>query len=426
MSKLFWKTIYAFLILPLIFVLVHIAAIFSKQVREGLFPRRTSIAQLKEWLDSKVKSKKFVLFHAASMGEFEHIKPLLYNLKEKYNTINILTFFSPSGYKHVKDTPGLDFYLYMPFDFSSHWRKLYQILNPSLLVISKHDVWPMQIWQAKKLNIPIYLVNASLPEKSSRTRPFIKSFLKHVYRDFTSIFTISEEDAQRFSGHYPRCAVQVMGDTKYDQVMLRKNAALKKKLLPEHWIKNKWIFLAGSIWPEGAKHLLPGLLNLVEKNKNVNLIIVPHEPTEKFVSEFEEQFSQWGTKRFTRLNGEFTERVIIVDTIGQLADLYQYASVAYVGGSFKQGIHNVMEPAIYGIPVLYGPVHENSYEAIQLSKSGGGIVFANESQANDILFKLFNDESFRKLTGNKAMELAQKNIGATEKIIDEWKSIIKN
>ena len=162
------------------------------------------------------------------------------------------------------------------------------------------------------------------------------------------------------------------------------------------------------------------------KNKNVNLIIVPHEPTEKFVSEFEEQFSQWGTKRFTRLNGEFTERVIIVDTIGQLAALYQYASVAYVGGSFKQGIHNVMEPAIYGIPVLYGPVHENSYEAIQLSKSGGGIVFANESQANDILFKLFNDESFRKLTGNKAMELAQKNIGATEKIIDEWKSIIKN
>ena len=408
------------------FFAVHIAAIFSKQVREGLFPRRKSIAKLHSWLVEHSETKKYVLFHAASMGEFEHIKPLLFNLKEKYGTINILTFFSPSGYKHVKDTPGLDFYLYMPFDFSLHWKKLYKILNPSLLVISKHDVWPMQIWQAKEMEIPIYLVNASLPEKSSRTRPLIKSFLKHVYRDFSKIFTISEEDAQRFSEHYPRCSVQVMGDTKYDQVMLRKKEALKKNILPETWYKDKWIFLAGSIWPEGEKQLMPGLMNLIEKNENVNLIIVPHEPTEKFIGDFEEKLSKWGVKRFTQVSSDFTERVLIVDTIGQLADLYQYASAAYVGGSFKQGVHNVMEPAIYSIPVMFGPVHENSYEAIQLAKSKGGIVFENESQAIEILEKLFSDEGFRQDTGKKAIDMAQKNIGATDKIIAYWKSILLN
>jgi len=424
MAKRIWKTIYKVLILPLIFIGIHLVSIFSKQIREGLFPRRKSINGLNEWLDDKDESKKYVLFHAASMGEFEHIKPLLFNLKEKYNTINVLTFFSPSGYKHVKDTPGLDYYLYMPFDFSSHWEKLYKILNPRMLIISKHDVWPMQVWQAKKMDIPIYLVNASLPERSSRTRPFIKSFLKHVYRDFDNIFTISEEDGKRFSEHYPRCSVQVMGDTKYDQVMLRKSEALKKEILPESWYTNKWIFLAGSIWPEGEKVLMPGLIELIENNENVNLMIVPHEPTEKFIGGFEEKLSQWGVKRFTKLSGEFNERVLVVDTIGQLADLYQYASAAFVGGSFKQGVHNVMEPAIYAIPVLFGPVHKNSYEAVNLAKCEGGIVFENESQAKDILNTLISDESFRQRTGKKALEMAQNNIGATEKILKYWESIL--
>lgn len=424
MSKIIWKTIYGFIILPLIFVVVHIAAIFSRQIREGLFPRRKSIEKMKSWLSNQTANKKIVLFHAASMGEFEHIKPLLYTIKEKYDTINILTFFSPSGYKHVKETPGLDFFLYMPFDFASQWNKFYRILNPHLLIISKHDVWPMQIWQAKQLGIPVYLVNASLPEKSSRTRPFIKSFLKHVYRDFTKIFTISEEDAQRFAKHYPRCTVEVMGDTKYDQVVVRKNSAMKKEVLPEAWFKNKWIFVAGSIWPEGEKQLLPGLLNLIEKYENVKYIIVPHEPTEKYIANFEEKFSKWGVKRFTRINGDFNERVLLADTIGQLADLYQYASAAFVGGSFRQGVHNVMEPAIYGIPVIFGPIHENSYEAIQLAKCEGGIVFENEIQAENVLEKLINEEDFRKKTGNKAREMAEKNIGATNKILKHWDSIL--
>lgn len=424
MSKSIWKILYTYVILPVIFIGVHLISLFSKQVREGLFPRRKSVAKLQSWLNQHDELKKIILFHAASMGEFEHIKPLLFSLKEKYGTVNILTFFSPSGYKHVKDTPGLDFFLYMPFDFSSHWKKLYKILSPSILVISKHDVWPMQIWQAKDMKIPIYLVNGSLPEKSSRSRPIIKSFLKHVYRDFSKIFTISEEDAQRFSKHYPKCSVQVMGDTKYDQVMLRKKEALKKDILPMAWYQDKWIFLAGSIWPEGEKQLMPGLINLIKKNEKVNLIIVPHEPTEKFISNFELKLSNWGVKRFTKISGDFTERVLIVDTIGQLADLYQYANAAYVGGSFKQGVHNVMEPAIYGIPVMFGPVHENSYEAIHLAKSQGGIVFENEIQATEILEKLFDDEVFRQKTGKKALEMAQNNIGATDKILTYWNSIL--
>ena len=425
MSKIIWQTIYTFLILPLIFILAHSAALFSKQIREGLFPRRKSIAELEKWLKQQSGNGQYVLFHAASMGEFEHIKPLLYSLKEKYKTTNVLTFFSPSGYKHVKDTPGLDFFLYMPFDFSSHWKKLYKLLNPSILIISKHDVWPMQIWQANKMNIPIYLVNASLPEKSSRTKPLIKNFLKHVYRDFLMIYTISEEDTKRFSKHYPRCNVKVMGDTKYDQVMLRKQQALKKDFLPAGWLANKWIFLAGSVWPEDEKQLIPGFINLLENHKNVGLIVVPHEPTGKFVNSIEDKLAKWGVVKFTQLKSNFSERVIIVNTIGQLADLYQYANAAYVGGSFKQGVHNVMEPAIYGIPVVFGPVHKNSYEAIQLAKCEGGIIIEDEIQANETLEKLISDNSYKEKAGQKALSMAQNNTGATDKIINNWRSIFQ-
>lgn len=426
MSKILWQKTYQFIVLPLMFIIVHLVAIFSKNIREGLFPRRKTILEMQKWLEKNKNKNNYVLFHAASLGEFEHIKPLLIKLKEKYQTTNVLTFFSPSGYKNVKDTPGLDFYLYMPFDFPSHWKKLYKILEPKILIISKHDVWPMQIWQAKQMNIHTFLVNASLPEKSSRTKPLIKNFQKHVYRDFSKIFTISEEDGTRFSKHYPRCSVKVIGDTKYDQVSIRKTEAKKKNLLPESWYKNKWIYLAGSIWPEDEKQIMNGLINLLTNFDNVNLIIAPHEPNKKFIHLIETKLSQWGIIKFTQIKEISTERVLLIDTIGQLADLYQYAHAAYVGGSFKQGIHNVMEPAIYGIPVIYGPIHENSYEAICLAKSEGGIIIEDESRFTERVNSLVKNNSYREKIGENAFAYVQKNIGATDKIIKNWDSLLNN
>ena len=152
---------------------------------------------------------------------------------------------------------------------------------------------------------------------------------------------------------------------------------------------------------------------------------MPHEPTGKFVNSIEDKLAKWGVVKFTQLKSNFSERVIIVNTIGQLADLYQYANAAYVGGSFKQGVHNVMEPAIYGIPVVFGPVHKNSYEAIQLAKCEGGIIIEDEIQANETLEKLISDNSYKEKAGQKAFSMAQNNTGATDKIINNWRSIFQ-
>jgi len=424
MYKKFWQFLYSYLVFPLFLVTVHLAAVFSRKIKNGLYPRYKSINKVKIWIEKEKQTGKIFLFHAASMGEFEHIKPLLKELSIRFHTINVVTFFSPSGFENIKRGDGLDFKMYMPVDTKRNWQNLYQILKPSLLVISKHDVWPQQIWQAKKMKIPVFLVNASLAEKSSRTRPGVKRFLKHVYRDFNKIFAISDEDARRFAKHYPRCPVETIGDTKYDQVVNRKNDAFKDSLFPTNWQQKKWVFVAGSIWPEDNKHLFPALKNMLAQFENFNCILVPHQPAQKIVDYMIEEFNKWGTIKFSQREKIKNERVVILDAVGYLASIYRYASAAYVGGSFQQGIHNVMEPAIFGIPVLYGPVHKNSYEAIQFSNSEGGLIVQNEKDIENILHNFIGNETERKLIGEKAKNFALKNTGATEKLIQFWKNML--
>jgi len=241
--KKFWQIIYYFWVSPGIIIGAHILALFIKKIRKGLIHRYTTINKLNQWLKDNNPSTQRVLFHSASLGEFEHIKPVLQILKERFNTINIVTFFSPSGYEHAGRTNGLDFHMYMPFDRAANWRKIYRGINPKIIIIAKHDVWPGQVWTASKEGIPIFLINASLSKKSSRTRTGIKTFLKHVYRDFESICAISEDDAQRFAVHYHQCHVEYVGDTKYDQVVLRKQMAQTQSVLP-----NSDVLGSGEVW----------------------------------------------------------------------------------------------------------------------------------------------------------------------------------
>lgn len=425
MKKLFWKLLYALILLPLTFGLIHILSIFSKKIRQGLYPRRKTISNLLKWNNTTQLEGKRILFHAASLGEFEHIRPLIHKLKEEYKTINILTLFSPSGYKNIKSSPDLDYFMYMPFDFGFMWKKVYSIIHPDLLIISKHDVWPMQVWQAKKMKIPMYLVNASLAESSTRTKPFIKSFQKYIYRDFTNIFSISEDDADRFAIHYPKCHVKVVGDTKYDQVLIRKKASKNEELIPGQWVNGKWIFVAGSIWPEDEENIISILIKYLNDFPKFSLIVAPHEPKDTIIRSMEKTFSRWGTQRFSQIGNLKEERVIIINTIGHLADLYKYATAAYVGGSFKQGIHNVMEPAIYGVPVIFGPQHDDSYEALELAKSGGGIVIKNEHDFENVLGSLLKSEEENIKIGKKALKFSAQNTGATTKIIKQWEDYLK-
>jgi 3-deoxy-D-manno-octulosonic-acid transferase len=422
--KKFWQIVYCFWVNPGIIIAAHLLALFLRRVRIGLLPRYTTIKHLQNWIDKNDLHGKRILFHTASLGEFEHIRPLLLALKESFQTINFVTFFSPSGYENVDGTIGLDYYFYLPFDRPVNWRRIYSQINPSLVIIAKHDVWPAQVWTAREEGVPIFLINASLGAKSSRTKYGVKSFLKHVYRDFETIYAISKEDGDRFSEHYPRCRVIVVGDTKYDQVVLRKKMAQSQDLLPEDWVGDNWIFVMGSIWPEDEAHLFPAVEKLLNELSQIRLVMVPHQPEDKTIVRIEEKFAAWGVKKFSQRESLDRERILIVDAIGYLAGLYSHAQLAYVGGSFQQGIHNAMEPAVFGIPVLYGPEYENSYEAIQLSKKNGGIVVKNARDIYHQVLHFYQNEKSRQTLGQSAEIFATRNTGATQKLLNQWQGLL--
>jgi 3-deoxy-D-manno-octulosonic-acid transferase len=418
------KIIYIYIIFPLIFIGAHLYALFSSRVRAGLLPRYESLRKLVLWSEQQHSDAKTILIHAASLGEFEHIKPLLYRFKTDFGTINIVTFFSPSGYQHVKKHDFLDFYVYMPFDTRNNWRRVYKLIKPQLIIVAKHDVWPNYIWTAQELKIPIYLINGSLAENSTRTKPLVRNFLRTIYKGFNKIYAISEEDGKRFDTFYPGCKVEVMGDTKYDQVVLRKQAAEKQRLLPASWCDRRYTIVAGSTWPDDEEHLFPALKNILARFEFVNLILIPHQPDEKAIKAQIDVFKDWGITLFSNREQVDGKRVVITDVVGYLASLYYYANIAYVGGSFKQGVHNIMEPAIFGIPVLYGPVHKNSYEAIKLAEQKGGIIVHNSAEIQDWLVKFIQDSNFSSYIGKQAEKFVLSNTGATNRLLAGWRPVL--
>jgi 3-deoxy-D-manno-octulosonic-acid transferase len=416
--------IYRIIISPVIIIIAHFMAIFKPKIREGLDQRKQVLSNIEKWIRENPGKSKRIIFHTASLGEFEHIKPLLTEIKQRYQTQNIVSFFSASGYDNANLNPGMDLRTYVPIESFKNWNRFYKLIQPSLLVVAKHDVWPAQIWAAKKLNIPTFLINASLSESSSRTNILVRKFLSNVYCVIDKIFTISEEDTQRFEFVYGINNVEFLGDTKYDQVVFRKRIAESQKILPAEWKQSSHCIVCGSVWPEDTEHLFPALKKILEENHNWKIILVPHEPHKTYVNDINKQFSKWGTKKFSERKNINKERVLVVDEIGHLAGLYHYSDIAYVGGSFKQGIHNSMEPAIFGVPVLYGPVHKNSYEAIQLARQNGGVVVHNKRDLFETLSELVLDEGKRNQLGEKALHFASANTGATEKLLDQWKNIL--
>ena len=170
--------------------------------------------------------------------------------------------------------------------------------------------------------------------------------------------------------------------------------------------------------------MFPALIKILTENSNVRLVLVPHQPVPKAISRIEEEFDQWGVQRFSRRELLENENILVVDGVGFLAGLYHHANAAYVGGSFHQGIHNVMEPAIFGIPVFYGPVHENSYEAIQLAQNNGGNAINNSEELYRSITLILKDKNVCKTEGEKAEKFATRNTGATELLLSRWEKLL--
>lgn len=424
--KKFWFIFYNAVIVPFLYVMINAAGWFNKKVKRGVIGRKRIFEELILNAAALDKSKRLIWFHSSSLGEFEQAKPIIEELK-KDKTINILvTFFSPSGYENSRKYPYADLISYVPFDTFSNAKRFIAIVRPDLAIIMRYDYWPNLIWAMKKFNVPVFIVDATMKNDSARKLIFARNFHKYLFGDFAKILTVSEEDANGFKVFGCRGdQLSVVGDTRFDRVYSKSITAKEKNLIKNNIIKDKKIFVAGSTWEMDEEVILPAFITLAKYDKDIIFIIAPHEPTLIHLEKIENEFSgRMKTIRFSFLNNYTDERVIIIDSIGILLTLYTYADAAFIGGSFKQGIHNVLEAAVYGIPVMFGPKNDGSQEAQQLLKLGGGILIKNRSEAYRQLRNLFSDTEFRKAKGKICHQFVHENLGATEKILKEIYKVI--
>jgi 3-deoxy-D-manno-octulosonic-acid transferase len=418
---------YNFIVVPLLYVSLRMIGLFNDKTRRGIKGRKRVFEDLiinSAFLD---KRKKLIWFHSSSLGEFEQAKPIIEELK-KNKKINILvTFFSPSGFENSRKYPFADIVSYIPFDSVANASKFINIVHPDLIVIMRYDIWPNHIWQMKKHGMKSILVDATMKKDSPRKLPLINNFHKNLFKDLSRILTVSREDADGFSEFNVSDAnIAVVGDTRFDRVYQKSLNARELKLIREDILQGKKILVAGSTWDADEDVILPAFITLAKYDPEVMLIIAPHEPTLINLEKIEHEFTgKIKTIRFSHLNHYTNERVIIVDSIGILLTLYTYADAAFIGGSFKQNIHNTLEAAVYGIPLFFGPKIDNSQEAKHLVSLGGAEKIRNKKEAYRIMRSLFSNSDLRKSMGKTAYEYVHENLGATKKIISEIYSFLK-
>ncbi len=409
--------------LPIIYIFIYILAIFNVKIRQGLIGRHLLFAKLRQ-SSSLFQNHPVIVLHCASMGEFEHTKPFLLEFKRSNSKFRIIViFFSPSGYENIKSFSAVDLFLYSPNEwFFSIWRFIRKV-KPKVWVIAKHDVWPNQLWFAHFFKIPIFLINASLHRQSSRMNKLTLSFNRSIYQYFTKVMAVSENDRRNLSRFIDSDKLEVVGDTKYDQVLYRRDESQKVKIIPPNLLQNRWVFVAGSTWPADQEHLIPAVKSLILKYPHFLTILCPHEPTTHHINDLKSQLASKEYILLSDITSYSNQPFIIINRIGVLANLYGLGKAAYVGGGFKQNVHNVLEPAVYRIPVLFGPVNQNSHEAQLLKAHRGGWEVNNTVDLENTLNRFILNDIYRQECGLFAYRIVERNLGATKKMVN---SILSN
>jgi 3-deoxy-D-manno-octulosonic-acid transferase len=415
----FWRVLYNMIFIPPFWTVLHVLGLFNRKVNRGIKGRKNLFSELEATMARMAPGPR-VWVHASSLGEFEQAKPIIAALKQRHPGVRIIaSFFSPSGYEHSRKYTLADAIVYIPFDSQRGARRFLDLIRPDVAVMVRYDIWPNHIWELYRRAIPIIIANATMSRRTLRRLPVLRSMHQCIYNCMDSILTVAESDVASFrTFRLSHPVIKAIGDTRYDQVATRSAEARKRHIIPPAVLAGKKVLVAGSTWPEDEEVLLPAFLALREEQNDLMLILVPHEPTLEHIEGIERELADKATTiRFSALNEYDGQDVIIVDSIGILLVLYACAQLAYVGGSFRQGIHNVLEAAVYGIPVLFGPKHRNSHEPLMLVERGGGFVVSSEEELRRTAGNLLRDDRVRSTAGERASSFVQAHLGATEHIL---------
>lgn len=395
---------------------IHVTALFNRKAAKWVNGRKGLFEQLTRAIPPEAK---VIWMHCASLGEFEQGRPLLEKMKQDFPGHRfLLTFFSPSGYEVQKNYAGADWVFYLPADSPGNARRFLEIVHPELVIFVKYEFWYYYLKKIKYRNIPLVLVSALFRQDMSFFS-WYGGLQRKMLSRFDHLFVQNDNSAALIEGIGLNAICTVSGDTRFDRV-----AAIAGQFKPipivEEFCGNNKVLVAGSTWPDDEQVLAGAWQSLADFP--LKLIIAPHEIDENHISRLMNLFP--GAARFSEVrSGDIEQKkVLIIDNFGMLSRLYKYGWLTYIGGGMsKNGVHNVLEAAVYGKIVLFGPFYRKYTEAIGLVNSGGGIPFTNESKDGQplrkILENLAGNETEYKTRSTAAGEYVQSHRGATEKIL---------
>lgn len=393
-------------------LIVRIISPFHRKARLMIKGQKQTFNILQEKID---KDSKYIWFHAASLGEFEQGRPMIETIKKERPDFKILlTFFSPSGYEIRKNYDQADVICYLPFDLPKKVRKFIQMVNPEMAIFIKYEFWMNYLNQLKKQNIPTFIISAIFRPDQIFFRPYSNGY-KEVLNTFDRFF-VQDEASKELLAKHGKMNVSVCGDTRIDRVYQIYSES-KQLPIPEAFTKQDPaapVLIAGSSWPKDEELIIP----YFNQHPEIKLIIAPHEIHKEHIKSIISQL-----KRPYILYSEANEENIknadclIIDCIGLLSSIYRYGTIAYIGGGFGTGIHNILEAAVFGIPVIFGPNFKKFREAHEMIKTGGGVSIKDKDSFNETMDKLLSSGEYLKASGEKAGEYVLKNVGSTKKIL---------
>jgi len=400
-------------------IMLKITALFNKKIKLFIDGRKQTFFKLQQAIS---KDDEVIWMHCASLGEFEQGRPIIEKLKVKFPTKKVvITFFSPSGYEVRKNYEFADVVCYLPLDSAQNAKRFLQLVHPQLAIFVKYEFWPNMLKELKIRNIETLLISGIFRENQL----FFKSYGGWMRKSLTAFshFFVQDENSKQLLNSINFNNVTVSGDTRFDRVF---EITQQNNKLPfiEEFIDHKYTLVAGSTWKEDEMMLVDYINNKASENEK--FIIAPHNINPKDILDLKNSISKKvvlfseKTSNATQVDINLSDyQVFITDTVGILTKIYSYASVAYVGGGFtKTGVHNVLEPATFGIPILIGPNYHKFNEAVDLVKNKACFVVDNTKELSLHLEKFFQSNEMRLKTGDKAKKQVVDKTGATAKIIE--------
>lgn len=389
----------------------------SSKAALAMGARRGILRRYRAWAEDNRGDGPLLWMHAPSVGEGLQARPVLQLLRQRHPQTKLAyTFFSPSAEEFSRSL-DVDFRDYLPFDAARAMGGALDALRPRAVVFSKLDVWPEFVRQAKRRGVRLGMISATMSAASSRRSGLASLVLRDAYAALDAVGAVDDADADRLvTLGVRKDVITVSGDTRYDQVAQRAAAADRKGPMLSRLAAKRPTLVAGSSWPADEAHLLPAFIAARARVPSARMIIAPHEMSPDHL----DAIVSWAARehlscaRIDEMSAA-TADVVLVDRFGLLGDLYALADVAFVGGGFHSaGLHSVLEPAAFGAPVLFGPMHERSRDAVLLLAAGGAMAVRDAGEAAMALEAWFGPQA-RTLSGNKAREFVQSMRGAADR-----------